>query len=91
MLTHIVLFKLKDPSAAPEVKRRLEELPAQIPQIRHFEIGLDIVQEARSFHVSVFSRFDSLESLREYQSHPAHVAFGAWLRPQIEAGAAVDY
>lgn len=56
MITHIVLFKLKeaDPQIAAEMRRRLLELPARIPEIRHFEVGLNVVESPRAYDVALY-------------------------------------
>jgi hypothetical protein len=91
VITHIVLFKLNNPEDAIEVKRRLEALPAQIAEIRHYEIGIDIVRGERNYEVSLISKFDTLETLQAYQVHPAHQDFVGYIRPVAASIVVVDY
>lgn len=91
MIAHIVVFKFKDKANALEVKKRLEVLPPIIPQIRHYELGLDELDSARSYHLSLYSHFESYETLGLYQVHPAHQEALAFIREVSEAIHSVDY
>ena len=94
MLTHVVFFKLVDPSPAEAaaVRDRMLAMRDQIPQIRHIEGGADVVRSERSWDVALIVRFDGRADLDAYLVHPAHVAFASWLRPRREpATCVVDY
>jgi hypothetical protein len=91
MLTHIVFFKLVDPSTAPAVRDAILALREPIPQLRHLEAGVDVVHTDRSWDLALFARFDDRAGLDAYSVHPAHVAFVEWLRPYRQAVCAVDY
>ena len=43
MITHVVAMTFQDKGNREEAKRRLEELPAQIENIRTMVVGLDVV------------------------------------------------
>lgn len=90
MIQHVVLLRFHDASHAPEAKRRLEALPAGIPQIRTLSAGLDVVGSDVSWDLALVTTHDDLDALRGYQQHPAHEEFGSWLRPLLSARAAVD-
>ncbi len=74
MITHIVFFKLNDPTAAnvAEAKAVLLGMAGNIPLLRHLEVGTDVVRSERSYDVALVTRFDSMEDLRAYQVHPYH-------------------
>ena len=91
MITHIVLMKFADKANVTEAKKRLEELPAGIPQIKSLTVGLDVVGSEVSQDLALITTHDSLEDLKGYQSHPVHVEFGGWLRPLLESRVVVDY
>lgn len=91
MIAHIVVFKFKDKASAIEVKKRLETLPAQIPQIKKYELGIDEVDSARSYHLALYSQFEGYETLGIYQLHPAHQEALAYIREVSEAIHTVDY
>jgi hypothetical protein len=93
VLTHIVLFKLKtkDPAVIAKARDMLLKLPAQIPQIRHFEVGLNVTESPRACDFSLYSRFDSREDLAIYQAHPQHVVVANYLKSVCESMPVVDY
>lgn len=91
MITHIVFLKLKDKANAEEVKARLDALPAQIDVIKTYVVGIDEMDTARSFHLSLYSQFDSYDALKVYNEHPAHVEVLGFIRENAEIVHAVDY
>lgn len=94
MFTHIVFFKLKEPTTENIEKARniLEGMRGNIPQLKELEVGVDVVRSERSFDVSITTRFDSREDMDEYQVHPYHVnEVIKNLRPMLEKSAAIDY
>jgi len=74
MITHIVLFKLSDPSAEnlATTQAKLLSMQGKIAQLRHLEAGIDVVRSERSYDIALVTRFDSLNDLQEYQIHPYH-------------------
>jgi len=74
MVTHIVLFKLVDPSAEnlAATQAKLLSMQGRIAQLRHLEAGIDVVRSERSYDIALVTRFDSLDALQEYQVHPCH-------------------
>jgi hypothetical protein len=93
LLIHIVLFKLKakDPAVVAKAREMLLNLPAQIPQIRYFEVGVNVAESTRAYDFSLYSRFESREDLAAYQAHPRHVVVADYLRSVCEAMPVVDY
>lgn len=94
MLTHVVMMKLKadaEPNAAETIRERLLALPALIPEIRHYEVGLDVMRSERSYDLVLISRFDDREALARYSQQPDHQAVLAYIRAQAEHVAVVDY
>jgi len=80
MIRHIVLFKLKDFSSEQERNNALENvlinfrsLVGEIPQIRQYIVQAGITNTEASYDVIINSTFDSLEDLKAYQHHPAHL------------------
>jgi hypothetical protein len=90
MIRHVVLMTFTDPADAPEAKSRLEALAAEIPEISTLEVGLDVVGSPVSAHLALTTTHASLETLRAYQGHPVHEAFGAWVRPRLSGRVVVD-
>ena len=91
MITHVVVMKLTDPADGPEVARRLRALPAQIPEIRSYQVGVDELHGPRAWQVVLVSRFDSFETLQSYIQHPAHQEVVAYLDQVSETRASVDF
>lgn len=91
MLKHVVLWKLKDPAQGPELKRRLEALVGQVPSIRSFEVGLNVVAADTASDVVLVSSFDDLAGLQAYVEHPAHQRVVDFVKQVVSERRAVDY
>jgi hypothetical protein len=94
MLQHYVFLKYRDGTSGTHVQAfcdRLLALRAAIPGILHLEIGLDELREARSWDLVLIMQFDSVEALRAYQSHAAHLAVMAFNEPFVASVASVDF
>jgi hypothetical protein len=74
MITHIVLFKLANPTTGniTAVRDKLLSMDGKILQLRHLEAGIDVIRSERSYDVALVTKFDSLEDLQSYQVHPYH-------------------
>lgn len=57
----------------------------------HIEVGFDSCNEKDSCDVILYSEFESLEALREYQTHPDHEAIKGWLTMVRYERRVVDY
>jgi hypothetical protein len=93
MLTHIVLFKLKDstPENIEKARGLMAGMAGKIPDLRHLELGVDVIRSKRSYDLALVAKFDSLEGFRAYQVHPTHQEV---VRPILAASdsiIAVDY
>lgn len=91
MFTHIVLFKLKSKEDAVKVKEKLLAMEGKIPQLRLLEVGIDVIHSQRSYDVALYTKFDSRESMEEYQVHPVHVEVAEYIADVRESAVAVDY
>lgn len=97
MVKHIVLFQL-DPAmdaalkqqVMQEFKAAIEALPAVISQIRSIEVGINC-NPAESYDLALYSEFDTLDDVRAYAVHPAHVAAAGIIGPYKHARSCVDY
>lgn len=80
MYKHLVFWKLKErgnglskSELAIEVKRQLQTLPGLIPEIKSFEVGLNVGNySALFFDVSMIAVFDNEEEFWKYTKYPAH-------------------
>ncbi|MCX9013697.1 MAG: Dabb family protein [Candidatus Methanoperedens sp.] len=93
MITHIVLFKLKDASPGNIEKTRnvLQGLDGKVPQLRRLEVGVDVIRSVRSYDIALVAKFDSLKDLDAYQKHPVHVKVAEYINSVKESAFAVDY
>lgn len=93
MITHIVFFKLKDasPENIEKTRNMLQGLKGNVPQLRHIEVGVDVIHSERSYDIALIAKFDSLKDLNAYQTHPAHVKVGEYINSVKESAVAVDY
>ena len=97
MVKHIVMFKLKDTLSKEEklvvmkdFKAAIEALPAQIDVIRKIFVGFNI-NEAEQWDICLESEFDSLDDVKVYATHPAHVAAAGILKDAKQDRACADY
>ncbi len=93
MITHIALIKLVHANAETieEARKLLSGLEGKIPQLRHLEIGLNLIQSYRSYDLSLVAKFDSLEDLQAYNNHPTHVEVVKKLQGIRKSTVTVDY
>ncbi len=91
MIKHIVLWKLKDRAQAAEMKAALEALPAKIPQIVTFEVGICLAAGEALADVALYSEFASLADLETYVAHPEHQKVVAFIRPLVSERRVADY
>lgn len=99
MYKHVVLWKLKEQAdgksgseLAKEVKRRLDALPAQIPEIIGYETAINIGDYGASFFdVSVVSTFENKDTFWNYTKYPVHDEVVAYIQSVQEAEHIVDY
>lgn len=93
MVTHIVFWKLHtdDPdAAAAKIKSGLEALVGVVPGLLSAEVGRGLKPDA-AYDLCLVSKFSSVEALKAYRTHPAHVRVSDYVHTVIENRAAVDY
>jgi diamine N-acetyltransferase len=92
-LTHVVLFKFKQPT--DEVLQKaadlLRGLSGQVPQLISIEVGLDVLHSERSYDLALITRFARLADLEAYQTHPEHLKVLDYLRTVLAGSVAVDF
>lgn len=93
MLTHIVLFKLKDNS--PEIVARtlqvLRDMEGRIPGLLSIQAGADVLHSDRSYDIALVTTFPSMAELEAYQVHPVHKEVIAYMQTVRESSVSVDY
>jgi hypothetical protein len=80
MIRHIVLFKIKEFSSETERNEAIQNvlttfrsLIGQIPQIRQFIVEPVCIHGPSSYDIIIDSVFSSVQDLKDYQAHPAHL------------------
>ncbi len=93
MLTHIVFLKLSErtPENAQKLREVLLSMTGHIPQIRHMEVGVNVVPSERAYDVALYQHFDSLHDLQEYQAHPNHQDVLKYILAVTASRVSVDY
>ena len=97
MLKHIVTFKIKA-STENEKKERvallkdyLEKLPPVIPEIKYYEVGVNISTSINAFDLILISEFKSEAELETYRKHPEHQKVVDFINEIKENIVVVDY
>lgn len=93
MITHIVMFKLKDrsPESVARTVQVLRSMEGKIDELRHIEVGTDILRSERSYDIALVTKLDSMEALAAYQIHPEHKKVIAHMAEVRESSVSVDY
>jgi hypothetical protein len=94
MVTHVVLFKMKDRSGESAVKVKdllLSLRDGNIPGLQSVEAGIDYSREGRSFDVALITKHDDRAALDAYQVHPFHKEVARQIGELREQGVAVDF
>ena len=98
MIKHVVIWKLKEQGSPSErleharrMKRDIEALKEQIPEIERLEVGLTMCDSRDGGDVALYSEFASMADLDIYQNHPAHQAVVAFVREVATDRSVVDY
>jgi hypothetical protein len=98
MLRHVVMFKMKESAEGAgksenlvRLKSGLKSLVGKIPEIRHFDVGQDVLNTAVSYDLVLYSQFDNKEDLFSYQKHPEHVKIAEFVGKVCSSRIVVDY
>ncbi|MGE5446135.1 MAG: Dabb family protein [Ignavibacteriales bacterium] len=98
MIKHIVMWRLKDfangadkGEKAKKLKSLLESLKGMIGEIKRIEVGININPSDAAFDVVLFSEFDSLSDLEDYQKHPEHLKVASFVTEVRSERGMVDY
>ena len=94
MITHVVLMKFKAENKADNLAQAREQLLAmagRVESLRAIEVGLNSVASERACDLALITRFDDLQGLSAYATHPVHVAVKSFLQTVLETSYVVDY
>jgi len=87
MIKHIVMWKLKD--FAEEANKAVNA--QKIKEIKHIEVGINIINSDASADVALYSEFECMEDLNIYQKHPWHQKIVQFIRNTCAERRVVDY
>ena len=95
MFRHVVLFTFK-PDTTPETTAAiidaLRTLPALIPELKDYRVGLDAGVNDGNYEMAVTADFDDVEGYLAYRDNDEHQRMIVGLiRPAIAQRAAVQY
>lgn len=98
MFKHVVMWKVNENTSsntiletAETVKSSLERLPSLIPQIKSYEIGLNLQDSDRSYDVILISEFSDQKDFEIYRSHPEHIKVVETIRELTVKARFVDF
>jgi Stress responsive A/B Barrel Domain len=95
MFRHIVLLTFTDDAPAGHaelVVGALRGLPAVVPSIRAYEVGLDAGLADDNAHVAVVADFDDRDGYLAYRDHPEHTeVIRTLIRPHLAGRTALQH
>ncbi len=94
MIKHVVMWKFKTEVTDAdklEMKRQLESLKGVVPMLVDIEVGLNFSDCPPAKDMVLYTVFQTLEDLRAYAAHPAHVKVVEFVKPLVSERAVVDF
>ena len=94
MIVHIVMFKFKDEDKEENIlktKLKLEMLADKIEELRFLEVGVNINETPRAFDLSLYSKFNSDDDLKNYATHAEHLKVLDFIKNVTVESKVVDY
>jgi len=93
MVTHVVLFKLREPT--PEnlltVADALRSMEGRISSLQTIDVGIDEIRSERSFDIALRTTHTSFAELDAYQVDPLHQSVVALIKSLAERSVACDW
>lgn len=98
MIKHIVMWKLKEFSEGKDklenakiIKNSLENLKDKVEQIKFIEVGININQSQQAYDIVLYSEFENVQALNDYQNHPEHLKVSEFVGKVRDERVVVDY
>lgn len=98
MIKHIVMFRFRKYAESNNkqgnmqmLKAYLEALPAQINEIKFFQVGVNFFEAPAAYDLVLVSEFLTKEALYSYQQHPEHLKVADFVGKVCESRIVVDY
>lgn len=97
MVHHIVLWNFKAElsdedrkTAGTVIREKLEAVKEKVDGVLSLEVVTDALASSNK-DIGLIARFESEEALNAYQTHPAHVEAGAYIRTVTCDRTCLDY
>jgi hypothetical protein len=93
MITHVVLFKMKEPARdnAEAVADELRSMEGKVDGLARIEVGLDENRGPRAWDLCLITRHPTDEALAKYQADALHGEVKGFIAERIEESAVVDF
>lgn len=98
MIRHVVMWKLFESADgrsraenAQIARNALLELRERIDRIRDLEVGIDVLRSERSCDLCLIASFETLDDLKYYSDHPAHLEVVEFMKKVREKAISVDF
>lgn len=94
MFTHIVLFKVKEPTQEnlEFLKKTFLSMNGNIAELKELEVGVDVIGSERSYNIGIITRFDTKEDYLSYDVNEFHVEkVKKVIGPYIECSKTLDF
>ena len=94
MFTHIVLFKVKEPTTEnlEFLKKTFLSMNGNIDELKELEVGVDVIRSDRSYDIGIITRFDSKEDYLSYDANEFHVEkVKKVIGPYVECSKTLDF
>lgn len=91
MITHIVLWKLKQREDVPAVRKELESLSDRVPGIQRLVVGIPENPGGPMADISLYTEFKTWNDLEAYKVHPEHQKVVEFLKSRVADRQVSDY
>lgn len=98
MIRHIVMFTITDAEGRTKAEnvslaaQKAEELRTKVPSLRAYTVTVNSPEaDSTNYDLALICDFDDMKGLDEYQNHPDHKAFGAFLKNIRKDRACIDF
>ena len=94
MFTHIVLFKVKEPTREnlDFLENTFLSMNGNIKELKELEVGVDVIRSDRSYDIAIITRFDHKEDYLIYDVNEFHVEkVKKVIAPYLEGSKTIDF
>ncbi len=98
MIKHIVMWRFKDFAENNDkktnlqiAKERLLSLKGKVPSLVSIEAGVNFNTSDTAYDLALYTEFNDVKGLDEYQNHPEHLKVAGFIRSVVESRVVADY